>query len=137
MTTKPSRYATTSYNRGERIKARILDVYARARAFRLHSDTIRDLLTPIYQSADYRKLTQWQRGYVAGLIDGNRNELWNRHVVWMLGPASGPIRVAGTEWTDQMSRLSRLPGELYGGHFWLDDNGQPTDRPFTDYKPTN
>lgn len=26
---------------------------------------------------------------------------------------------------------------LHGGHYWTDDNGQPTDRPFTEYKPTN
>jgi len=53
-------------------------------------------------------------------------------------PSTGPTRTAiKDEWTEEMSTLCRIPGALYGGHFWTDDNGDPTDRVWTEYKPTN
>lgn len=59
------------------------------------------------------------------------------HVAWCLGPASGPIRQTPSEWTLEMSNLCRLPGQLYGGHYWTDDKGIATEHLYTEYKPIN
>lgn len=135
--TNTSRYATTSYNRGKRVESAIRDIYSRAVAFHFTADRITELMSAVWQSADARKLTGYQLGYVWGIADMLREDIWRNHVAWMLGPSSGPSRQVPSEWTEEMSRLCRLPGQLYGGHFWTDDNGQGTDKVFTEYKPTN
>lgn len=131
-----SRYATTQYNRVERVKAAVRDVHARAIAFHVSADRLSEMTTDIYRSDDYKKLTAYDRGYVRGQVDMLRQDIWQNHVVWMLGPATGPTRQVHTKWTEEMSTLCRQPGKLCGGHFWLKD-GQPTTDIFTEYKPTN
>jgi hypothetical protein len=132
-----TKYATTEYNRQQRVTNRLRDIYARAIAYRFTADKIHDELAALYASADYKRLTRYSMGYVAGLAAGYSADIWQNHVIWMLGPSAGPTRIVHSEWTDEMSTLCRLPGQLYGGHFWTDDNGQPTDKPYTEYKPTN
>lgn len=132
-----SRYATTSYNRGERVKAKVKDIFARAIAFHFSADKLTAELAAVWHSADYLRLTAYQRGYIQGLVDELRADIWRNHVIWMLGPSTGPSRVVHSEWTEEMSTLCRLPGQLFGGHFWTDDSGRPTDHVFTEYKATN
>lgn len=135
---KPSsRRQTTNYNRYERVRRQLADVYARAHAYHLSHDRILALRDPILKSNDYRRLTTYYRGYIAGLQDGWMRECWTK-VVWRLGPASGPTRTAIRDaWTEEMSELSRRPGELYGGHYWLTDAGEITDKEFTAYAVIN
>lgn len=129
---------TTNYNRFTRVKAKVGDIYSRAIAYRLPSDKTTDELKALYGSDDYKRLPQYYKGFIQGLQEGLSADIWRNHVVWMLGPSTGPTRVAHTEWTEEMSRLCRLPGQLYGGHFWTNDDGTPAlDRPYTDYHATN
>jgi hypothetical protein len=137
MSTKITRYATTEYNRAERVKNRLRAVFSQAVAFRLTHAQILEKLQPIRASHDYQKLTSYYRGYMRAAEDAGFADIWHNHVAWCLGPASGPTRQAHTAWTEEMSTLCRTPGALYGGHYWTDDNGQPTDRPFTAYACTN
>jgi len=132
-----SRYVTTEYNRHRRIVGRLNDIYARAIAFRVTHARILEEMSALYTLPDYKRLTTYYLGYIAGLQAGLDADIWRNHIVWMLGPASGPTRVVHSEWTAEMSTLCRIPGALYGGHFWTDDGGKPTDKVFTDYKPTN
>lgn len=129
---------TMNYNRFLRVKSRINNIHSQAVAYRLPHDKTSDALQALYASDDYKRLPQYYKGFIQGLQDGLSADIWRNHVVWMLGPSTGPTRQAHTEWTDEMSTLCRLPGQLYGGHFWTDDNGQPAlDRPYTEYKCTN
>lgn len=127
-----TRYATTQHNRLERVKSAIGDVYSRVECYRLTSNAMIELLQEVWQSSDYRKLPAYDRGYLHGISDTKRNAIWHSMVEWRLGPATGPIRTAGGAWTDEMSELARTPGMLYGGHYW-----KGTDKPFTEYRPTN
>lgn len=57
-----------------------------------------------------------------------------RDIVWRLGPESGPLPEDGQTWGEgsELSRLSRIPGALFGSHFW-----RGTDKPFGEWKPAN
>lgn len=132
-----TRYATTVYNRLERVKGKVRSIYSQAIAFRQTCDHVTTKMGEVWMSPDFRKLPAYERGYVRGMAEELRNDVWRNHVVWMLGPMSGPTRQANTAWTEEMSELSRTPGALYGGHFWIDDEGNPTDKEWTEYKATN
>lgn len=132
-----SRRQDTQYNHLVRVKSQLNSIYSRAVAFHLSHARILELRTELFATNSYRRLTVYYRGYIAGLDDGLMADIWRNHVAWMLGSSTGPTRQSHTEWTAEMSELCRLPGQLYGGHYWTDDNGNPTDKQFTDYKVTN
>lgn len=132
-----SHYTTTEYNRHKRIKGQIDSIFSHAIAFRLTHDAIVEKLSALYSSDDYKRQTAYYIGYSRGQIDAGFNDIWRNHVCWMLGPVTGPTRDSRELWTEEMSTLCRIPSALYGGHFWTDDNDQPTDRPFTAYACTN
>jgi hypothetical protein len=132
-----SKRQTTQYNHWLNIKNGLSSIYSQAIAYRLSHDRIVEKLSALYLTNSYKRLTVYHLGYARGLNDGYMADIWQNHVVWMLGPASGPTRIVHAAWTEEMSVLCRIPGALYGGHFWTDDDGKPTDRVFTDYKPTN
>lgn len=131
------RYQTTEYNRAERVKSRLQAIFSEAIAFHHTADQILSKLTALYATEDYRRLTAYYSGYVTGLREGLNQDIWRNHVAWCLGPASGPIRQTPSEWTLEMSNLCRLPGQLYGGHYWTDDKGIATEHLYTEYKPIN
>lgn len=133
-----SRYATTVYNRRVRVESKIGSIYSNAVAVRSSCDAVSAEILAVWQSPDYLRLPAFERGYVHGLEHGLNADIWRNQVCWRLGPSTGPTRTAIKDaWTAEMSTLCRLPGELYGGHFWLDDDGNPTDKVWTDYKVTN
>lgn len=134
-----SKYAGTEYRRSQRVISRLQSIYSSVIAYRLPHTSLLEKLAELYQSSDYKRLTPYYRGYVAGLQSGLDADISRNHLVWMLGPSTGPTHNTHTDpWDDEMSRLCRLPGQLYGAHFWTDDDGKPcTDRPFGEYKPTN
>ena len=122
-----------NYNRFRAFRIRVNDVFSRVHRFHLSHDEQLALLTKyVYEHPDYKRLTQYELGYLRGLIDTKQNEVWNA-VIWRLGPSTGPTRDAMSTWTDEMSTLCRIPGALYGGHFWKD---RP-DVTYTPYTVTN
>lgn len=132
-----SKYVTTQYNHFVRVKSHINSIYSQAVAYRLSHSQILDKLAEMRATNSYKRLSSYYVGYIAGLGDGLMADIWRNHIVWMLGPSTGPTRRVHTEWTEEMSTLCRQPGKLYGGHFWTDDKGEPTDKVFTEYKATN
>lgn len=126
-----------SHNRFVRCCNRVKEIYTLAVIRHYTSEKVADKLSRLYLSNDYLKLTHYYRGYLAGLRDTRDADIWRTHVMWMLGPASGPIRIAYSEWTEEMSLLSRKPGQLYGGHFWLGADGKPSGDAYTTYAPIN
>lgn len=132
-----SRRQTTNYNHFLAVQTSLNSLYSQAIAFRLTHARILEQRSEIYASNSYRRLTTYYRGYIAGLDAGLMADIWRNHVIWMLGPASGPTRQVHTVWTEEMSTLSREKGSLYGGHYWTDDDGNPTDKVFTNYEVIN
>ena len=114
-------------------KGRIADVFSRVRIFHLtHDKQVELMAESIYKHPDFKRLTRYEVGYLRGLQDAMQSALW-QDVIWRLGPSSGPVRDVHSEWTDEMSELSRTPGALYGGHFWKD----APDTIYTAYACTN
>ena len=134
MNTKPNvtRYATTSYNRYQRMKGRQDDIFARARAYKFTHEQMLAARTALYETADYQRLTYAQRFGLSELWSYEQSVLWREDLEWRLGPASGPVRTAHDPWTEEMSQWSRQPGALFGAHFW-----KGTDRPFSEYSAIN
>jgi hypothetical protein len=130
-----SRYATTEYNRYERVRARACNVYSLAITCRMTHTDILARMVEIYDSADCKKLTTAYRFGLSATVRVLSDNLWQTHLEWRLGPAEGPLpephQDAGGE-GKPLSILCRIPGALYGGHYW-----KGTNRPFTEYKPTN
>lgn len=132
-----TKYATTEYNRFLRVKAAANDVYSQVLAYQLtHTQQLEMMTASVYTTKDYKRLTPYWRGYIAGMVDSLSAAISARQV-WRLGPASGPVTRADGEWTPELSALSRTPGALYGGHFWVDRDGKPTDKAFDGYKVIN
>jgi hypothetical protein len=118
--------------RVEDFRDRIATAYRRAMSEYWADEQLRDhAIIRIVKHPDYARLTIAQREYLRGYRDALQIAVW-RSVEWRLGPASGPTRIALSPWTDEMSALSRQPGELYGGHYWIG-----TDRVYTAYAPIN
>jgi hypothetical protein len=132
-----TKYQTTEFNRCKRVETHLQSIYSQVIAYRLTHEQLLNKLSELYQTTDYKKLTPYYQGYVSGLRKGLNDDIWRNHLAWCLGPASGPTRDTSQPWTEEMSTLCRLPGQLYGGHYWTDDDGKPTDKLFTEYKPTN
>lgn len=132
-----SRRQTTQYNHYLRVRNGLQSIYAQAIAFRWTHATILEKRSALFATNSYKRLTVYYTGYMAGLDDGLMADIWRNHIAWCLGPSTGPTRQAHTEWTEEMSALCRIPGALYGGHFWLNDDDKPTDKAFTDYACTN
>ena len=124
------RYRVVRFND---FKTRISGIYMRVHIYHLSHDRQMEILTAeLYNHPDWKRLTRYELGYLRGLMDAKQNELWNA-VIWRLGPSSGPTRDVHTEWTEEMSALCRIPGALYGGHFWKDK----PDIAYTPYACTN
>jgi hypothetical protein len=132
-----SKRQTTQYNHWQRAKSALSDLYMSAKIYRLTHAQILERRSKLFESNSYRRLTTYYVGYMRGLDDAYMADIWRNHVVWMLGPKSGPTRQVHTEWTEEMSTLCRTPGALFGGHYWTDDSGKPTDKVFTEYACTN
>lgn len=100
-----------------------------------HTRILAELGDHLYRHVRYGRLTIRDREYLRGYTFAHAHVISERHLVWRLGPASGPCAedVQGT-WneTTPFSELCRIPGALYGAHFW-----RGTDQPFGEYKPTN
>lgn len=131
MMTKSSARQTTQYNHFTRVRSRLADLYARVIAYQSTHAQCLELRVELFASDSWHRLTRYHRGYIMGQDNARMQDIWQRYIVYMLGPASGPTRIVGTEWTEEMSQLSQAPGALFGGHFWLDTNGQPTRHAFT------
>lgn len=89
----------------------------------------------IIHSPHWRQLTQYEHAEVFATYAACSAMAYRRDIVWRLGPASGPLSEdAQGKWGEgsELSRLCRIPGALYGAHFW-----RGTDKPFGEYKPTN
>lgn len=132
-----SKRQTTQYNHFTAVKSQLGSIFSQAVAYRLSHARILEKLSELYQTNSYQRLTTYYHGYIRGLEDGYMADIWRNHVVWMLGPSTGPTRRVHAEWTEEMSILCRQPGQLFGGHYWTDDKGEPTDKLFTEYKATN
>ena len=132
-----SKHATTEYNRFQRVRGAVGNAYSLTIAFQSTHTALLDKLTAIYNSADYKKLSNYYRGYIAGIVDSLSAEISRNYLAWCLGPSTGWTRNSAEPWNEEMSTLCRLPGQLYGGHFWTDDKGQPTQKAFNGYTCIN
>ncbi len=54
----------------------------------------------IFGAKNYGRLTYNEQATIRGSFDVLMMLAWN-DVVWMLGPASGPVRESGTDWTEE------------------------------------
>ena len=127
-----SKHTTTEYNRHKRVHARIADIYARADAFKLSHDRILDLLSELYASHDYRRLTSYYRGMAVGQREALASALWQK-LEWRIGPVDGPVSDdIHKAWLEPLPTLCRVPGALYGAHYYAG-----TDKTFNLYKPIN
>jgi hypothetical protein len=132
MSTKRRTERDRNYDRYERLRSRILDIYSRAKHYHwTHEQILAAMQADVWQQSDCAKLTRDYRAMLSEVMRLSSDRLYD-YLEWRLGPQSGPIRTAGDAWTDEMSELCRIPGALYGTHFW-----KGTDTPFTPYKPTN
>lgn len=113
----------------------LMGIYSRAESFHLTHDRILELKrTEIYETPSYHRLTRYEMGYLQGISEGLSSSLWRHSVVWRLGPAAKPLAEDATDRWDggPLTILCRVPGALWGGHFW-----KGTNIPFTAYQPTN
>lgn len=91
---KTTRYATTEYNRRERILGRIKAAYADVQHFRLTDAELQRRRGDIYRSADAKRLTRADLGYVHGYDAALREALW-RVVQFHYVTERGLVGVAG------------------------------------------
>lgn len=125
--------ADLSFRRYTLLKMRIGDIYRKHIQFKSpHTAILEDLKRSVYETNEYRRLPAFYRFTLSEYSGWNLNRIHCDYVEWRLGPESGPIRVAGDPWTDEISALCNTPGALYGSHFWIG-----SDRLFGEWKPTN
>lgn len=137
MSTKKRTEADRRLDRHERLRARVNDIYRRARKSHLTHAAILDALTAeVYDHPDYQRIGTYYTGQLAAQARTWQDRMWAEDLIWRLGPAAGPFTEAenADRWAEGQgaSALCRIPGALYGGHFWAG-----TDCPFTEYKATN
>lgn len=115
--------------------------------------------TDVYDHPHYARLTIADKEYIRGFRDALDGALWDK-LQWRLGSIDGPLPIGVDGWklstccvtaaklhatkcpicyrdlrdgaSCTLGDLSRLPGALFGGHFWTG-----TDDVFTTYKPIN
>jgi len=127
-----------AYDRYRRTLEQLNNIYRRARDGRHTHDWILEQLIALYNRDDYKRLQAGYRSMLSAVRETHMNQLHERDLEWRLGPASGPITPVGStpgnadRWTPELSELCRIPGALFGAHFWIG-----TDKPFNEYKCTN
>jgi hypothetical protein len=122
---KSSRYATTEYNRRERVRTRIRDAYATVRHFRLSHDELLRRRAEIMASPDWQRLTAGDRGYVLGYDAALRDELW-RVLQFHYVTERGYVGVAsiGENGGHLTSEECRRADEFPRGHAWPPEPGK-------------
>lgn len=138
QTAEPTRRVSRSKNRrlwAQDLESRILWLWQDARRDSLTFDAILTRYRAILDnSRTYPLLSQNERARVQHTFSVCMAVNGMRDIVWRLGPESGPLPEDGQVWAEgsELSRLCRIPGALYGSHFW-----RGTDKPFGEWKPTN
>lgn len=64
--TDVTRYGTMEYNRQERLKRRLDDIWARAKAYAMSHETILEERAKIFASSDYQRASGYVREYLRG-----------------------------------------------------------------------
>lgn len=122
-----------NFDRYTAFRMRQADIYRKHIQYKsTHAAILADLTRSIYDDPQYAKLPQIYRFALSEISGQWLSRIHELHLVWQLGPESGPIRSAGDEWTPEMSELSRTPGALFGSHYWKD-----SDRLFGEWKAIN
>lgn len=107
------------YDRYITLRTRLIDTIRAAIAFKsTHADLLARETALVWDTPTFQSLTVSQRDCLCEVQRVWRDRLYECHLEWRLGPASGPTRTAGDPWTEDMSVLSGTPGALYGAHFW-------------------
>ena len=104
-----SKYTTTEYNRSKRVEDHLKGIYSDCYHFMLPFKDFLDRKMELYKSADYKKLTMYYRGKLAGMDDCLFHELDSFRY-----DHSGPVMM-----------VSRGPdGRLFGekDNTWLEEN---------------
>lgn len=118
------------------IRSRVIELWRAARRDGLtHAEVLRRYKEATTGSPHWRQLTAYERAEVFATYRALSEWMNRTELVWRLGPAKGPLpESAQGQWGDgsELSRLCRIPGALYGAHFW-----KGTDKPFGEYKATN
>lgn len=121
-----SRYATTEFNRRERILRQLVDAYDTVRHFRLTDDELQQRRRAIYASDDAKRLRTADAGYLHGYDAALRRELW-RIVQFHYVTERGMVGVAGVGengghlTSDECRRADEFPR----GFAWPAVPGQP------------
>lgn len=121
------------YDKFSALRSRMVDIYRKHIQLQSTHDRLSaDVAESIYNHPHYRKLTIGQRDCLREVRTCWSDRIWELHVDWRLGTALGPIVRENFAWTPQLSVLCRIPGALYGGHYW-----RGSDRLYTQWASTN
>lgn len=96
-----------------------------------HEEILGRFISIKAHSLTWPKLTAAEQHDIWTVWDTCQAVAYHRDITWRLGPAEGPLPEDSQVWGEgtELSRLARIPGALYGGHFW-----RGTDKPFGEYK---
>jgi hypothetical protein len=111
---KFTKYATTEYNRGERVLSRLRDIYDCARSFHsTHAEILTRLDEKIYKTRDWEKLTPYYRGMFAGTHRALRDCLYRYALAWR-------VRLDGALVDSKDVPAGRWSDVRMGAHVWAD-----------------
>lgn len=130
--------ADRNHDRYERLREAISSVYRSARFSGYAHDQIVERLSYIWNSDAWRKMPAYYRDMAREHQRTLSDQLYERDLVWRLGPATGPLPEKVDGWAlasdgnSILGVLSRMPGALFGAHFW-----KGTDKAFGVWHVTN
>ena len=115
--------ADYNYERYAALRMRLIDTYRKHVQFKsTHVVLLEDVTRLVWNDPKFARLPQYYRGCLREVSRVWSDRIYELHLDWRLGPASGPVRTAADAWTDEMSELSRTPGALFGAHYWRDSD---------------
>lgn len=136
-TFKTSRSKNRSVWAGD-LRSRVLTIWETARKEgRTHAQILEARTREIYDSPVWLKLASYERAEINAFFHACSDMAYRRDIVWRLGPVEGPLPETADGmgvWGEgsPLSTLCRIPGALYGGHFW-----RGTEKTFSGYTCTN
>ena len=78
-----SRYSTTEYNRIERLRATVTDIFSSARLFKSPHALIMDKVDQrVYQSPDWKRAPGWTRSAISERISMSYASLYGDALAW-------------------------------------------------------
>jgi hypothetical protein len=129
-----SKRQTIQYNKYQRIKTIIHDVYRQAKVFQSSLDELMEAQKKYLNHPEKDDLNQYYTGCLSGIADTLFDNLQTNQLEWLMYYTNRAGRVVYIKDWDKLPRYIKDSGKFNGNHFWknpkINKDGEKLHRPF-------